>query len=143
MQPVLVADNVFRAENIFGNRIVAGQKSQQRGAISLQQTVSFLSRSRLLQAIKHRRRLVIGHRDGNQQRNRLLIAGEGVGRAADGNGAAQVAFGAVVQPDALTEVQRFIINRTANKGIDGTGFFQPRGVQRLQGQQIAGRNVQG
>jgi hypothetical protein len=135
---VLVADNVFRAENIFGNAssLVSSASSVAPSAFSKR---SAFCQQQIAQAIQHRRRLVIGHRDGDQQRNRLLIAGKGAGRAADGNGAAQVAFSAVVQPDALTEVQRFIVNRAANKGsIDGAGFFQTRGVQRLQGQQVAG-----
>ena len=143
MQAMLIAHHEFGAQHIFGNRVVAGQQRQHGGGVGFQQMVSFLVQQQLAQAVQHRGWLLVGHRHRDQQGNRLIVAGEGGGGAADRHGAAQIAFSAVVQPDALTEVQRRIVNDVANEGgIHRACFFQTRGVQRLQGQQIAGRDVE-
>ena len=143
MQAVLIAHHEFGAQHVFRNGIVAGQQRQHGGGVGFQQTVSFLVQQQLAQAVQHRSRLLIGHRHRDQQRNRLVVAGKGISRAADRHGAAQIAFRTVVQPDALTEVQRRIVDSVAYEcRVSGTHFFQSRRVQRLQGQQIAGRHVE-
>ena len=143
MQAVFIAHHEFGAQHIFGNGVVAGQQRQHGGGVGFQQMFSFLVQQQLAQTVQHCGRLLVGHRHRDQQGNRLLVAGKGVSRAADRHGAAQIAFRTVVQPDALTEVQRRIVNDVANEGgIDSANFFQTRRVQRLQGQQIAGRDVE-
>ncbi len=88
---------------------------------------AFLVQQQLAQTVQHRGRLLVGHRHRDQQGNRPLVAGKGVSRAADRHGAAQIAFRTVVQPDALTEVQRRIVHDVANEGgIDSANFFQTR-----------------
>ena len=132
MQPVLIAHHILGAQHVVGDSLVAGQQRQQRRAIRLQQTVSFFINEQIAQAIQYRGRLFICHRDGNQQRDRLLIGGKCTGGTADRNRAAQVAFRAVVQPDALPKVQRLIIDGAADEGgVNGASLFQTCGVQRL------------
>ncbi len=144
MQAVLIAHHEFGAQHVFRNGIVAGQQRQHGGGVGFQQTVSFLVQQQLAQAVQHRSRLLIGHRHRDQQRNRLVVAGKGISRAADCHGAAQIAFRTVVQPDALTEVQRRIVDSAwlTNAVSAAPTSFQSRRVQRLQGQQIAGRHVE-
>ncbi len=105
---------------------------------------SFFVQQQVAQTLQHLNRLFIRHGDGDQQGRGFPGGIEWRGRTADGDSAAQVAFSTVVQPDALAEVQRFVINGVSHEGgIHGTGLFQATGVERLQGHQVGSHHVEG
>ncbi|MNR29233.1 hypothetical protein D3C85_1466080 [compost metagenome] len=93
---------------------------------------SFVIQQQVTQAFQHGNRLFIGHRDGHQQSGVFAIGFKCRCGTTHGDSAAHVAFRAVVQPDALAQIQRLIVNHVGDEsGFDSTHFFQTTGVQRL------------
>ncbi|MNY19665.1 hypothetical protein D3C86_1531090 [compost metagenome] len=132
MQAVLVTYYKFSAEHVIGRNVIAGKQCQQRSGICVQQTVSFTAQQQVAEALKHRNRLLIRHRDGHQQRCLLAIHIKCCCCTAHRDCAADIAFCAVVQPDTLTEIQRLVVDYAGDKGgLNRTGFFQATRVQRL------------
>ncbi|MNN92707.1 hypothetical protein D3C81_2110270 [compost metagenome] len=62
----------------------------------------------------------------------MLINAKRCGSTTNGHRTFQIAFSTVVQPDALPQIQRFVVNDMRDKcRIHRTGFIQTRSVERL------------
>ncbi len=130
METMLITHHKFRAQYVIRQRIITGQQRQQRRGVGAQQTIGFIVQQQVADA---RFSTAIGcsvcHRNSDHKAAFFNNLRQTPGRTAYRTSAAQIASALLVQPDALPQIHRTIVNRFCDeRRINRSRLLQTRRI---------------